>query len=60
MRHTQEPALFVARVAAAFQLGFVVEAAPRDAVGADTKFLIVTGFRGALSTSSAFSYERQY
>ncbi|MFD5563035.1 fluoride efflux transporter CrcB [Kitasatospora griseola] len=46
-----------ANAAACLILGFLSEAVLRDRLGPDPELLLVTGFCGALSTWSTFSYE---
>lgn len=48
---------FAANVTAAFVLGFVAAAAGEDVVTQREQLLLATGFCGALSTWSTFSYE---
>lgn len=48
---------FLANMAAAFLLGFLVEAGTRDELGESGQALLSTGFCGALSTWSTFSHE---
>ncbi|MYS32996.1 protein CrcB [Streptomyces sp. KhCrAH-43] len=48
---------FAANAGAALILGFVAEAATDGSLGARLNLLLATGFCGALSTWSTFSYE---